>query len=258
MSRESPLTGREKQRYARQIMLPEIGEAGQAMLMSSSVLIVGAGGLGSAAGFYLAAAGVGRIGIVDSDTVEVSNLQRQILHSSRDVGRHKVDSASGRLMELNPDIDVVTHAERFTSANGRTLIEGWDMVVDACDNFFTRFAINDACVSAEIPFVHAGVCGFEGQVMRICAGSACLRCLIPSPPAEPESSVPRGILGAAAGCVGALEAVEVLKHLLGIDDGPPGRLIAIDLRRMRIREIHVPRDPDCPVCGNRRNLSGSS
>lgn len=251
------LNDSQKQRYARHIVLDEVGEEGQAKLLAARVLVVGAGGLGSPALLYLAAAGVGAIGIVDFDTVDVSNLQRQIIHSDEGVGDAKVVSAAERLGELNPDIEVETHRARLTTENAVALIGQYDLVVDGSDNFTTRYLLNDACYFAKKPLVAAALLRFEGQLSTFKPylagdGHPCYRCLFPSPPAP--GSVPRceqaGIFGAVAGVMGTLQATETIKELLGLGEGLSGKLILYDGLSARFTTLSVKRDHDCPLCGD--------
>lgn len=239
-------------RYSRQILLPNVGGKGQEKLLKSKVLIIGAGGLGSPCAVYLASAGIGRIGIVDSDKVELSNLQRQILHSAKDVGRPKVESAKDRLNAINTDVEVIPYNTRLTSQNILDIVKGYDIVVDGSDNFPTKYLVNDACVLSGRPLSHGGMFRFDGQAITILPGeSACYRCLFPEPP--PPGLVPScqeaGILGAVAGIIGTIQANEVLKYILGIGDLLTGRLFVFDALKSSFRQLKVPKDPKCPVCG---------
>ncbi|KKM12423.1 adenylyltransferase [Clostridiales bacterium PH28_bin88] len=240
------------QRYSRHIILKEVGGKGQRKLLGSRVLVVGAGGLGSPVSFYLAAAGVGTIGIVDSDTVELSNLQRQILHSTADVGKPKVESAKRTLTALNPDVQVVTYPVRLGKDNVMELIKGYDLVIDGVDNFPARFLLNDACVMAGKPLVEAGILRWDGMVMTILPGRGpCYRCVFPAPP--PPGAVPScqeaGVIGAIAGVMGVLQATEAVKVLLGVGQTLTGRLMLFDAMETRFREVAVERNSHCPVCG---------
>lgn len=240
------------ERYGRQLILPEVGVAGQQRLQHGAVLIVGAGGLGSPAALYLAAAGVGRIGVVDHDAVTLSNLHRQILHATSDVGRAKTHSACARLRALNPDVRSEPIQQRLTAENAERIIAPYALVLDGSDNFPTRYVVNDTCVRLGIPFVHAGVIRCEGQVLTVLPRhSACLRCVFPEPPAP--GSVPScqdaGVLGAAAGVLGSLMAHEALKWVLGLGGLATDRLLVFEGMRSRFREVPVRRDPSCPVCG---------
>src|SRR4051812_11620477 len=243
----------QRTRYSRHILNPEIGEAGQLKLLESRVLLIGAGGLGSPASLYLAAAGVGTIGIVDADIVDETNLQRQIVHSLDRLGEPKVDSARRTLEGLNPDVTVKTYRERLTSENiDRILGEGWDLIVDGADNFPTRYLVNDASVWHDIPVVHGSIFRFEGQVTVFKPGDGpCYRCLFPQPP-PPElapSCAEGGVLGVLPGVIGSLQATEALKLALGVGQPLVGRLLLYDALSEEFSEMKVRRDPDCPVCG---------
>jgi molybdopterin/thiamine biosynthesis adenylyltransferase/rhodanese-related sulfurtransferase len=245
-------------RYSRHIMLPEVGLEGQRKICSASVLCIGAGGLGSPIAMYLAAAGVGRIGIVDFDRVDESNLQRQLLHGSGDIGRPKTDSARDRLRALNPLVDVVLHPERITRANAMELIRPYDIVVDGTDNFPTRYLTNDACVLLGKPNVYGSIYRFEGQasVFAPHLGGPCYRCLYPEPP--PPGSVPScaegGVLGVLPGIIGCIQATEILKLAAGIGTTLLGRLLVYDALEMNFRELRLRRDPHCPVCGEQPTI----
>jgi adenylyltransferase/sulfurtransferase len=246
-------------RYSRHTLLSEIGEAGQIKLLESSVLMIGAGGLGSPAAMYLAAAGVGKIGIVDFDNVDVSNLQRQLLHGQSDVGRPKVDSARDRLKEINPDVDVVGYREPITSANALEIIRDYDLVLNGSDNFPTRYLVNDACQFLGKPLVDASIFMFEGQATVYqpavpeagIEGGPCYRCLYPDPPppGEVPSCAEAGVLGVLPGIVGSIQAIEAIKLLVGAGDPLIGRLLMIDTLDMSFRTLKVQKNPDCPVCG---------
>lgn len=241
-------------RYARHLSLPGIGIEGQQRLKRASVLIVGAGGLGSPAALYLAAAGVGRIGLVDADRVELSNLQRQILHDTSRVGMPKVDSARAQLASLNPLVEVETHPVRLEAANAASLIGGWDLVIDGTDNFSTRYAVSDACVALGTPYLYASVQRFEGQASFFnVEGGPCYRCLFPVPP--PLGSVPScaeaGVFGVMPGLMGIIQATEAIKWITGIGELLRGRLLMVNLEQMVFREIGFDRDPACPACGAR-------
>lgn len=239
-------------RYSRHIILPEVGGKGQRKLLESSVLMIGAGGLGSPAALYLGAAGVGRIGIVDFDSVDLSNLQRQILHGTDDLSRPKVESAKDRLAALNPDVRVEPHQVALSSENALDLIAGYDLVVNGCDNFPTRYLLNDACVFLKKPWVDGSILRFEGQVTSFVPGSGCYRCLFPEPP--PPGLVPScqeaGVLGVLCGVIGSLQALEAIKLLLGIGRSLAGRLLFFDALGGEFRRLKVRRNPDCPVCGD--------
>ncbi len=238
-------------RYARQLALPEIGPAGQARLRAGRVLLVGAGGLGSPAGLYLAAAGVGAIDIVDGDTVELSNLQRQIVYTTADLGRPKAEAAAERLRALNPDAAVEARCERLTAANGPALAAACDFVIDATDDVASKFLIADLCHAAGTPYAHGGILGFVGQAMTVLPGrTACYRCLFGAPPPETPGA-PRGPLGAVPGIIGAIQAAEAIKCLTGAGDLLTDRLLIVDALSMRMRAVAVRRSRDCPLCGER-------
>jgi adenylyltransferase/sulfurtransferase len=240
------------ERYSRQIILPNVGGKGQEKLLRAKVLIIGTGGLGSPSALYLASAGIGKIGIVDSDKVELSNLQRQILHSTKDVGRPKVESARDRLTGINTDVAVTSYNTRLTSKNILDIIKDYDIVADCSDNFPTRYLVNDACVLSGKPLSHGGMFRFDGQAITILPGkSACYRCLFPEPP--PPEMVPTcqqaGILGAVAGVIGTVQANEVLKYVLETGELLSGKLLVFNALNSSFRQVKVPRDPKCPVCG---------
>jgi sulfur-carrier protein adenylyltransferase/sulfurtransferase len=245
------LTPAQKERYRRHLILPEVGEAGQAKLLASRVLLLGAGGLGSPAALYLAAAGVGTLGLVDADVVDLSNLQRQVLHTVERQGQPKVESARVALEALNPDVKVVPFAERLTSDNVLRILEGFDLVLDGGDNFPTRYLLNDACVMLGKPNLHGSIFRFEGQVTTFVPGQGpCYRCLYPSPP-PPElapSCAEAGVLGVLPGIIGLLQANEALKLLLGQGQSLVGRLLTFDALGTRFQEMKLRRDPRCPVC----------
>jgi len=241
------------QRYSRQLILPEIGVKGQERLRRASVLIVGAGGLGSPAALYLVAAGVGKLGIIDREAVALSNLHRQILYGIEDVGRLKSDAAKQRLSRLNPDVEVTEIHGSLQAETVLDFVRGYDLVLDGSDNAVTRYLVNDACVLSGIPLVYGGVVGFRGQVMVIRPRqSACFRCVFPEPPAAGEipSCQEAGVLGAAAGLIGSLMAHEALKALLGIGEGLANRLLVFEGLASRWRDVPVRRDPACAVCGD--------
>jgi sulfur-carrier protein adenylyltransferase/sulfurtransferase len=247
------LTPQETLRYARHLILPEVGTDGQARLKGSRVLVVGAGGLGSPVSLYLAAAGVGTLGLVDFDVVDASNLQRQIIHGSSDVGRLKLDSARESLREVNPHVDVEEHPVRLTSENALEIMREYEVVVDGTDNFPTRYLVNDACVLLGIPYVYGSIFRFEGQASVFAApGGPCYRCLFaePPPPGLVPSCAEGGVLGVLPGIVGTIQAMEAIKLLLGIGDSLAGRLLIFDALRMTFRELKLRRDPECPVCGD--------
>jgi adenylyltransferase/sulfurtransferase len=248
------LTPEERARYGRHLILPEVGPDGQRRLKASRVLLVGAGGLGSPAALYLAAAGVGHLTLVDPDLVDASNLQRQVLHGTAWVGRRKVDSARQRLADLNPGVTVEGRPERLDRSNALELVGGHDLVVDGTDNFETRYLVNDACVLAGRPNVHASVFRFEGQASVFAApGGPCYRCLYPEPP--PSGAVPScaeaGVLGVLPGLLGLVQATEALKLLVGVGEPLVGRLLLFDALAMSFRTLRFARDPACPACGTR-------
>lgn len=247
------LTERQEMRYARHLILPEIGEEGQAKLLAARVLVVGAGGLGSPALMYLAAAGMGLLGIVDDDVVDLSNLQRQIVHATDRVGEAKTRSAIEGLAAINPEVRVIPHPLRLDESNVRALVEAYDVVLDGSDNFKTRYVLNDACAALRKPLVAASLLRFEGQIstFKPWTGGPCYRCVHPTPPAP--GTVPRceeaGILGAVAGVMGTLQAVEALKEVLGLGDGLSGTLLLYDALGTRFTRIRLMKDPACPTCG---------
>jgi sulfur-carrier protein adenylyltransferase/sulfurtransferase len=255
----STLPDDQRRRYSRHLLIPEVGEEGQRKLLAARVLLIGAGGLGSPASLYLAAAGVGTIGIVDEDVVDDSNLQRQIVHTTSRLGEPKVESARETLEALNPDVEVRTFRERMTSENvDRILGEGWDVIVDGADNFPTRYLVNDASVWHGIPVVHGSIYRFEGQVTVFKPGDGpCYRCLFPTPP-PPElapSCAEGGVLGVLPGIVGSLQASEALKLVLDIGDPLVGRLQLFDALGATFTEVALRRDPDCPVCGEHPSIT---
>ena len=248
------LSAAQKDRYSRHLLIPEVGTAGQARLLGSKALLIGAGGLGSPAALYLAAAGVGTIGIVDFDVVDVSNLQRQIIHTTDRVGERKVESAKRSINALNPEIKVVAHEEMLVAANVERIIAGYDVILDGTDTFETRYILNDAAVAAGIPVVHASVFRFEGQLTTFVPfDGPCYRCLYPTPPPPelaPGCSV-AGVLGVVPGILGLLQANEALKVLLGIGNTLSGRLLLFDALETEFTELKLRRDPECPVCSDK-------
>ena len=248
------LTREETARYSRHLIMPEVTADGQRRLKAARVLCIGAGGLGSPAALYLAAAGVGTIGIVDFDDVDLSNLQRQILHGTKDVGRSKLESARDRLRDINPDIDIELHQCRFSSENASEIVSEYDVVVDGSDNFATRYLSNDVCVFEKKPNVYGSVFRFEGQttVFAPHLGGPCYRCLFPEPP--PPESVPNcaqaGVLGVLPGIIGLLQAIEAIKLIVGIGEPLIGRLLHFEALNVKFRELNLRRDPHCPVCGD--------
>ena len=247
------LSAEELQRYSRHLMMPEVTPDGQRCLKAARVLCIGAGGLGSPAALYLAAAGVGTIGIVDFDDVDLSNLQRQILHGTSDIGRSKLESARDRLHDVNPEIKLELHKCRFSSENATELVAQYDLIVDGSDNFPTRYLSNDVCVFARKPNIYGSVFRFEGQttVFAPHIGGPCYRCLFPEPP--PPDTVPNcaeaGVLGVLPGFIGMLQAIETIKLIVGIGDPLVGRLLYFDALKIKFRELNLRRDPGCPVCG---------
>jgi adenylyltransferase/sulfurtransferase len=252
-------------RYARHLILDEVGEEGQAKLLAARVLVVGAGGLGSPLLLYLAAAGIGTLGVIDDDDVDLTNLQRQVVHMTASVGRPKVDSAAETIAAINPDVRVEAHRARLTAANAMDLVAGYDVVADGSDNFATRYLLNDACFFAKKPLVSAALLRFEGQISTYAAWrdpkAPCYRCLFAAPP--PPDLIPRceqaGILGAVAGVIGTLQATEVLKEVLGLGDSLSGTLLAYDALAASFTRVAIVRDPECALCGTRptiRDLSG--
>jgi molybdopterin/thiamine biosynthesis adenylyltransferase/rhodanese-related sulfurtransferase/molybdopterin converting factor small subunit len=246
------LSNEEIARYSRHLIMPEVGMQGQRRLKAASVLMIGTGGLGAPVGMYLAAAGVGRIGVVDFDVVEESNLQRQIIHGTKDLGRRKIESARDRLRDINPHIEIETHETRLTSQNALRLFKNYDIVVDGTDNFPTRYLVNDACVLSGKPNVYGSIFRFEGQASVFWAErGACYRCLYPEPP--PPGLVPScaegGVLGVLPGIVGAIQANETIKLILGIEGSLINRLLLFDALQMKFREFKLRKDPKCPVCG---------
>ncbi|HEY7197871.1 MAG TPA: molybdopterin-synthase adenylyltransferase MoeB [Gaiellaceae bacterium] len=253
------LAEEQRRRYSRHLLIPEVGEEGQMKLLESRVLLIGAGGLGSPASLYLAAAGIGKLGIVDDDRVDETNLQRQIVHSTQELGEPKAESARRTIEALNPDVEVVTYMERLTSENvDRILADGWDVIVDGADNFPTRYLVNDASVWHGIPVVHGSIYRFEGQVTVFKPGDGpCYRCLFPTPP-PPElapSCAEGGVLGVLPGIVGSLQASEALKLRLGIGDPLVGRLLLFDALETSFTEVTLRRDPACPVCGDHPTIT---
>src|SRR5947199_6714276 len=247
------LSAEERERYSRHLIMPEVTPSGQRRLKAARVLCIGAGGLGSPAALYLAAAGVGTIGLVDFDDVDLSNLQRQILHGTKDVGRGKLESARDRLSDINPKIEIELHKCRFSSENAPQLVAQYDLIVDGSDNFPTRYLSNDVCVFARKPIVYGSVFRFEGQttVFAPHLGGPCYRCLFPEPPAP--DTVPNcaeaGVLGVLPGIIGMLQAIETIKLIVGIGDPIIGRLLHFDALKVKFRELNLRRDLECPVCG---------
>jgi molybdopterin-synthase adenylyltransferase len=248
----------EIRRYSRHIVLPEVGGIGQKRINRASVLVVGAGGLGSPVAFYLAAAGVGKIGIVDHDVVDTSNLQRQILHTTADVGRKKVESGRETLLALNPNVTIVPHDVRLNAGNILDILKNYDVVAEGSDNFPTKFLVNDACVMTGTPLSMAGIFRFSGQILTVIPREGpCYRCLIPQPP--PPGAIPScqeaGVLGAMAGAVGVIQATEILKLILEKGEVLSGRLLLFEALQMRFEPIEVKRNPECPVCSETPSIT---
>jgi adenylyltransferase/sulfurtransferase len=248
----TPLTPEQVKRYSRHIIMGDVGSKGQRKLLQSKALIIGAGGLGSPSAVYLALAGVGTIGIVDFDVVELSNLQRQILHHTSDVGRPKVQSAKDNILAYNPGVKVVLHETRLESDNAMEIISQYDLVINGADNFATRYLVNDACYLLNKPLVDGSILIFDGQSTVFLPGQGCYRCLFPQPP--PPGMVPNcaeaGVLGSLTGLVGSIQATEALKLFLGIGQSLASRLLLIDALSMTFREVKLNRNPNCPLCGD--------
>jgi len=258
IERPTSLSNDEVARYSRHLIMPEVGMAGQLKLRTARALCIGAGGLGSPVALYLAAAGVGRIGIADFDVVDYSNLQRQIIHGTPDVGRSKLESAKSRLNALNPEVEVVMHEMALSSENALHLFADYDMVIDGTDNFPTRYLVNDACVMSGKPNVYGSIFRFEGQASVFATrGGPCYRCMFPEPP--PPGLVPScaegGVLGVLPGIVGTIQATEAIKLILGEGEPLIGRVLLVDALKMRFRELKVRQDPDCPVCGTQPTVT---
>ena len=252
------LTEQQIERYSRQIILEEVGGAGQEKLLSSKVLIVGAGGLGAPAALYLAAAGIGTIGIIDSDRVDLTNLQRQIIHHTADIGTEKVNSAKAKIQAINPDVTVRTHQTRVNAKNISQIIRQYDFVIDGTDNFPAKFLVNDACYFEKVPFSHAGILRFYGQLITVLPGkTTCYRCIFHSPP--PAGVVPScsqaGVLGALAGVVGSLQAAEAMKYLLGIGDLLTNTLLTYNALTMEFRNVRLNRNPNCQLCSKNPQIT---
>ncbi len=256
---EIALSAGDLSRYSRQLLLPEVSADGQRRIRAARVLCIGAGGLGSPAALYLAAGGIGTLGLVDADRVDASNLQRQILYGTSDVGKSKLEIARTRLQALNPDVKVVLHEERFTSSNAEEIVADYDAVIDGSDNFPTRYLSNDVCVFARKPNIYGSVFRFEGQasVFAPHLGGPCYRCLFPEPP--PPGAAPScaeaGVLGVLPGIIGLIQATEALKLIIGAGDSLAGRLLHFDALKMKFREFNLRRDPQCPVCGDAPTIS---
>jgi adenylyltransferase/sulfurtransferase len=252
------LTPEQRIRYSRHLLVPEVGEEGQQKLLAAKVLLIGAGGLGAPAALYLAAAGVGTIGLLDFDTVDLSNLQRQVIHTQDRIGMAKTESARIQINALNSDVKVVEHREMLSSENAREIFEQYDIIVNGCDNFPTRYLANDVAIFTHKPLVDGGIFRFEGQVTTVLPHqSPCYRCRYPSPPPPEEapSCAEAGVLGILPGIVGILQATEVVKLIVGAGEPLAGRLLHIDALDMKFREFRVPRDPHCPVCGENPTIT---
>lgn len=252
------LTEQQIERYSRHIILKEVGGKGQKKLFDGKVLIIGAGGLGSPIALYLAAAGVGTIGIADADVVDLSNLQRQIAHHTKDIGVPKVESAREKMEAMNPDVTVKTYQAWVSAANIAEIVADYDFVIDGTDNFAAKFLINDACVLAGKPYSHGGILQFDGQTMTVRPGeSPCYRCLFPAPP--PKDAIPTcsqaGVIGVLPGVLGTIQATEAIKYLLGKGDLLTGRLLTYSALRMKFREVPVKKNPKCPVCGENPTIT---
>ncbi|MDR0886742.1 MAG: molybdopterin-synthase adenylyltransferase MoeB [Clostridiales Family XIII bacterium] len=251
-------TNEQMERYSRHIILSEVGVKGQKKLLNSKVLIIGAGGLGAPVGMYLAAAGVGTIGIADADTVDLSNLQRQVIHTTADVGKPKVESAKETMLAINPDITVNTYHEFVLASNIADIVKDYDFVIDGTDNFPAKFLINDACVLAKKPFSHAGIIRFQGQLMTYVPGEGpCYRCVFKSPP--PPDAVPTcsqaGVIGAMGGVIGSLQAMEAIKYIIGKGELLTGQLLTYDALKMEFRKIKLPHGDHCAVCGKEPTIT---
>ncbi len=253
----APFTVEQMQRYSRHIILTEIGGVGQRKLLNAKVALIGAGGLGSPTALYLAAAGVGTLGIIDFDDVDLSNLHRQILHGHAQIGRPKVDSGRDRIGDVNPDVNVVGHPVALTSDNAMEILGQYDIIVNGCDNFATRYLVNDACYLLKKPLVDGSIFRFEGQATVFMPGEGCYRCLFPSPP--PAGVVPScaeaGVLGVLPGIIGVIQATETVKLILGLGETLVNRLLLFDAMTMEFREVKLRRDPDCPLCGDRPTIT---
>ena len=252
------LTDSQIERYSRHIILKEVGGKGQQKLLASRVLIIGAGGLGAPVALYLAAAGIGTIGIADADNVDLSNLQRQVIHFTPDIGKPKVDSAREKIQAINPDVQVRCYHEWINAANIMGIIGEYDFVVDATDNFAAKFLINDACVLAGKPYSHGGILQFVGQTITVLPGeSTCYRCIFPTPP--PKDAIPTcsqaGVIGVLPGVIGSIQATEAIKFLLGKGELLAGRLLMYDALKMKFRDVAINRNPNCPLCGEHPTIT---
>ncbi len=252
------LTEEQIERYSRHIILEQVGGTGQEKLLSSKVLIIGAGGLGSPAALYLAAAGVGTIGIIDADKVDLTNLQRQIIHHTSDVGVEKVKSAENKMRAINPDVTVRTYHQLAKADNIREIIREYDFVIDGTDNFPAKFLVNDACYFEKMPFSHAGILKFYGQLITVLPGkTTCYRCIFnaPPPPGVVPSCSQAGVLGVLAGVIGSLQATEAIKYLLGLGKLLTNTMLTYNALTMKFREIKLNRNPDCPLCGSKPEIT---
>ena len=252
------LTEQQIERYSRHIILEQVGGVGQEKLLSSRVLIIGAGGLGAPAGLYLAAAGIGTIGIVDGDNVDLSNLQRQIIHHTADVGTKKIKSAESKMLAINPDVKIKTYHQWIRAENIREIIRDYDFVIDGTDNFGAKFLVNDACYFEKVPFSHAGILRFDGQLLTVLPGkSTCYRCIFDAPP--PADAIPScsqaGVLGVLAGAIGSLQATEAIKYLLGIGDLLTDTLLTYNALTMDFRKVRLNRNPNCRLCGENPQIT---
>jgi adenylyltransferase/sulfurtransferase len=251
------LTESQIERYSRQILLKDVGGSGQEKILSSKVLVIGTGGLGAPAALYLAASGVGTIGIVDGDNVDISNLQRQVIHFTNDIGKPKVESAREKMTAINPDVKVISYNERVFASNIAEIISGYDFIIDGTDNFPAKFLINDACVLNNKPFSHGGILRFDGQTMTYVPGNACYRCVFKEPP--PKGAVPTcseaGILGPVAGMLGTIQAAEALKYILGKGKLLTDRLLIFNAFEMNFRTVGIKKNPDCAVCGKNPTIT---
>lgn len=255
------LTETQIERYARHLILPEIGPSGQERLLAARVAIVGLGGLGAPAALYAAAGGIGHLTLIDRDRVELSNLQRQIIHSNADLGRPKAESAADRIRALNPECEARPVNVSIESGNAAALLRGHDVVLEGADNFPTKFLVNDVCVAGRIPFVHAGILRFQGQILTVRPGSsACVRCLFRDPPPSEAGTTchDAGVLGAVAGILGTLQAMEAFKLILGVGEPLTDRLLTVDALTGTMRPVRLRRDPACPVCGGERPATSPS
>lgn len=251
-------TNEQLERYSRHIILKEVGVKGQKKLLNGKVLIIGAGGLGAPAALYLAAAGVGTIGIADADVVDLSNLQRQVIHTTSDIGKPKVESAKETMRDINPDVNVITYHDFIAADNILDIIQDYDFILDGTDNFPAKFLINDACVMAQKPFCHAGIIRFQGQLMTYVPGEGpCYRCVFHEPP--PKDAVPTckqaGVIGAMAGVIGCLQAMEAIKYLTGAGELLTGYLLTYDALKMQFRKVKLPKDANCGVCSDHPTIT---